>query len=341
MSQPQALRQRNRRQVVQALLDHGSLTRPALADELGVSKVTAAAIVQELQTSGWLTLGAGTAGRTGRTAQTVHLASHLGAALAIDLQNDQITVHRQSVVSADHDLQLVMPGPVATADGALSALRQGLTPGQFGAVRVVVISVPAPVDHAGDIQPPNALNAFDERPLRRAVEEAGAALRFENDANLVALDYASRTPWLQNLATVIERPSGIGMGLILNGELYRGRTGRAGEFGQIPVASGRAVGRLETLPPSRRIQATARALATLVVGLDLEHLVVNFERGDLLVQALRQLLEATADGDTPPLDVSQEPAGTPLLGAAHLSLHLARQRLLTDAMTLGTLTHVA
>jgi predicted NBD/HSP70 family sugar kinase len=97
--------------------------------------------------------------------------------------------------------------------------------------------------------------------------ELGTKVAFENDVNLAALG----EQWLglgkeaENFA-YLHVGTGVGAGLVLHGELYRGATGAAGEVGYLPMAGDprdpqlRRRGALDTAAGASGVVAAARAL---------------------------------------------------------------------------------
>ena len=106
-----------------------------------------------------------------------------------------------------------------------------------GRIEVVGIGVPGPSDPRSGVlvNPPNLVGWPPGVPLRAMLEEAfGAPVHLENDANLAALAEFKRGAGrgLRNLAYVTWS-TGIGAGLILDGRLYSGTHGSAGEVGHM------------------------------------------------------------------------------------------------------------
>jgi glucokinase len=81
------------------------------------------------------------------------------------------------------------------------------------------------------------INGWAGVPLRRLLEEfTGLPTAVENDVNAMALAEASRGAARgAGSALVVAIGTGIGGALVVDGELWRGRTGSAGEIGHIPV----------------------------------------------------------------------------------------------------------
>jgi glucokinase len=111
----------------------------------------------------------------------------------------------------------------------------GATPEQIACIGV---SVPGPFDRERGLllEPPN-LPGWNRAPVRQVLHDAlGRPVQLENDANAAAL-----AEWRFGAGRGFEHlvyltmSTGIGGGLILDGQLYRGRSDGAGEVGHIPV----------------------------------------------------------------------------------------------------------
>jgi glucokinase len=129
-------------------------------------------------------------------------------------------------------------------------------------------------------------------PLRRRLEElTGLPVAVENDVNAMGLAETSRgAAYGARSALVVAVGTGIGGALMLDGQLWRGRTGSAGEIGHIPVdvgggenalpcSCGRA-GHLEAIAAGPAIAARYAALA-----------------GDGRARRLEEVGRACSDGD--------------------------------------------
>ena len=135
--------------------------------------------------------------------------------------------------------------------------------------------------------------------LAQAVqEELGTKVAFENDVNLAALG----EQWL-GLGKDVENfvylhvGTGVGAGLILRGELYRGHTGAAGEVGYLPIGGDprdkvlRRRGVLDTEAGASGVVATARRLG-MVPPLSARKVFAAARRGDRIA---RRVVELEAD----------------------------------------------
>lgn len=78
---------------------------------------------------------------------------------------------------------------------------------------------------------------YGNKPLRKIIEEeTGLPVFMENDASVMAIGESKfGLAKGKDNALVLKLGWGIGLGMILNGKLYRGHSGLAGEFSHIPM----------------------------------------------------------------------------------------------------------
>lgn len=78
---------------------------------------------------------------------------------------------------------------------------------------------------------------FDEEPLTNLIEcQVGIPVFLENDSRAMAYGEFNRGVVTQEKDVLfLNLDHGIGLGIVLNGELYYGKSGYAGEFGHIPL----------------------------------------------------------------------------------------------------------
>ena len=112
--------------------------------------------------------------------------------------------------------------------------RQGGTPNQMVAVGV---GVPGPVEFAkGVLIAPPLMPAWENFPIKKFVAQTfpNATVVVDNDVNIMAIGeaHAGGRRGLQNFLWV-KIGTGIGSGIIANGEIYRGANGVAGNIGHI------------------------------------------------------------------------------------------------------------
>jgi predicted NBD/HSP70 family sugar kinase len=238
-------RRTNRARVVRALRERGALSRSALA-EVGLSRSTVTSVVDELMAAGTVVEVAG--GResrnTGRPPTRVGLKASLGVAIGVEIANgivraaicntaQELVVH-DSVPSDDHT------PPEATLRTASALIDHMLTRAGFSRSQVLGVGVAMP----GPIQRRTGVNGrattlkpwVNVNPQATAEQVLQLPLLVGNDANLGALAEATwgAARGLRDVA-YIYTASGIGVGLILDGNLYLGANGTAGELGHTTI----------------------------------------------------------------------------------------------------------
>ena len=216
-------------------------TRRDLIRVTGLSRSTVTQRVDTLLAAGLLRESAGEAEGRGRPAGTLSFHEGYGHVLAAGLYR-----HRAELVALDlagrvlHRRELPMaisagPDPVLDAvEDQLPVLvaEANLDPADTVALGV---GVPGPVDvSVGRVMQPPVMPGWHDYPVRdRLAARVGVPVFLENDANLMALG-EQRVHWrgVPSLLSVTVG-TGIGAGIVIDGRLYRGVDGGAGDIGHI------------------------------------------------------------------------------------------------------------
>src|SRR3954447_17754387 len=136
-------------------------------------------------------------------------------------------------------------------------------------VAAVGLGIPATIDHDRGIAISAVNLPIDDLPIRELVgERTGLPVVVDNDANVAALaEHLYGAAKGARNAVMLTIGTGIGGGLILNGEIYRGATGAGAELGHTvieidgPPCQGNCPGRgcVETLASGTALGREARA----------------------------------------------------------------------------------
>lgn len=241
------LRRANRGRVLAALRAHGALSRARLVEATALSRSTVTAVVAELLDSNLaveLEAQAPVAGRSGRPPTLVRLHGSAAAAVGVEISNRLVEVTacdlaHEPLGTTSRSLD---PGsdPIDTlrviselVDGVLA--RTGL-----GRDRVVGVGIALPgpirrnsgmVGRACTLPPWIGVHAHE-----LAAQILDLPVLVGNDANLGAL---AEVTWgaargRSNVA-YIYTAKGIGAGLVLDGRIYAGASGTAGEIGHTTI----------------------------------------------------------------------------------------------------------
>ena len=229
-------------------------TRGELQRATGLSRSTVGHRLDQLFRAGWIreTAGRPADARTGgRPSLRLEFDGSHGVVLAADLETRQ---GRAAVLDLNGRVLAERTGPLVLADGpdeVLDRLGGWFGPlleeagAEPGAVCGAGLSVPGPVDHAaGRVVQPPIMPGWDGYPIPDRLREAVAGqlgapaggelpVLVDNDANLMA--FAEQRAGYPDCSAflLVKVSTGIGAGLVVDGGMYRGIDGGAGDIGHI------------------------------------------------------------------------------------------------------------
>ena len=237
-----SLREMNRLRVLDAVREHGALTQVEIAGVTGLSAATVSNLVKELDTAGAVQLTPSI--RNGRRAVQVSVAASHGLVAAIVFGDRDVRVALGTGGSEIlSQRRMPLPADHAADEGMSRAARLVLelveqSGHSTSEIRAVGLGLPAPIDTvSGQVGSEGILPGWRGIPVAGAMAEAlGTKVLLDNTANLAALGEA-KFGALQGVsnALFIKASYGVGAGLILGGELFRGSAGTAGEIGHVTI----------------------------------------------------------------------------------------------------------
>lgn len=261
-----SLHRANLERVVRAVRLAGSLTQAEIARTTGLSAATVSNIVRELKEGGTVEVTDTSAG--GRRARSVSLSGDAGIVIGVDFGHTHLRVAVGNLahqVLAEESEPLDVDASWVDGFDRAEALVGRLVE-QVGVARDKVIGVglgvPGPIDvESGTLGSTAILPGWAGiNPRQELSQRLGVPVYVDNDANLGAL---GELVWgsgrgVRDLA-YIKVASGVGAGLVINGQIYRGPGGTAGEIGHItldesgPVCRCGNRGCLETFAAARYV----------------------------------------------------------------------------------------
>jgi predicted NBD/HSP70 family sugar kinase len=239
------LRELGSQGVIDVLMRQGASTRVELAQRLGLSKQTISAIVRDLEHAGWVAEVGQTRGGVGRRAVRYALRADAAHVVGVDLGGTRVRAAVADLVGrvvAEEVVATEPHGGEAVADQIAGLCRSVAREAgvAWTEIHAVVVGSPGVVQAAtGVVVLAPQLPGFDRLPLGAVLgERLERPVRVENDANLAAVGES----WQGSARGVddfvfVAIGNGIGMGLVLDGELRRGATGQAGEIGFLPLGA--------------------------------------------------------------------------------------------------------
>jgi predicted NBD/HSP70 family sugar kinase len=266
-------------QMLELIRQEDGLTRADLAEMTGLARSTVTQRV-DLLLADDLVVEAGEARSTGgRPPIILRFNSGSGVVLVADLGATHArfaVTTLEAVVLAERSMELLIadgPEPVlARAQLVFDGLLE--TAGRVEAdVRGVGIGVPGPVDFAnGRPADPPIMPGWNGFPVgERFAERYDVPVRVDNDVNIMALGEFWSSDAAADDMVFVKVGTGIGSGLIFDGQLHRGANGAAGDIGHIQAGVSDAVcrcGNFGCLEASASGGALARQLSEL--GRDVE-----------------------------------------------------------------------
>src|SRR6202022_5027039 len=238
------MRDLNTNLVVNLIKTEGSISRAELARQTKLSPATISGIVGRLVRLRIVSEAAVGSSRLGRPPVLLRLNERAGYVLGIKLKEEGLTtvitdLGARVVYSSESAASLV-GDPTAAIKAIEQAVRQALQESRIGRKTVlgVGIGLGGVTDASqGIVRYSHILNWRDValgEPLRRTLK---MPVWVDNDVNCLAVaeKWFGAGVGLKHFLTVTVG-RGVGLGIVVNGEIYRGAYGAAGEFGHTIVA---------------------------------------------------------------------------------------------------------
>jgi len=237
-----SLREANRARILDSVKRFGVITQVELADATGLSAGTVSVIIKELLAAGLVNTAP--TSRSGRRANKITLARQLGLVggvhigqrdLRIALANPagEVLVRRHLPLAAGHRAD-------TTLDRICLFIADMLD--QLGAehqeILALGIGVDAPIDKTtGMVSSPGLMRGWDDIDIGESLQRRlYVPVLVDNAVNLRALaEYRIGAGMGANPLIYLAVTHGIGAGIIIDGQVFRGFSGTAGEIGHISV----------------------------------------------------------------------------------------------------------
>ena len=238
------IRDINRQIVLNYVRERGPISRSEIAHETDLQRSTVSLIVEELRVDGLIeeVSGESTGGRPPillslRTANAVAIGVDLGTTRTIVATSDLAGRVLQKEEFNTH------PNVGKTIDQLVEYVRE-LVRENNGTIEGIGISLPGLVD-------PNSNHMFvphfkwHDPPIAETLRSVvGLPVSIDNDANAAALaELWFGRPEIRHVRDfiLVLVAEGVGTGIVFDGQIYRGESGAAGEFGHMTIGQGAPV----------------------------------------------------------------------------------------------------
>jgi predicted NBD/HSP70 family sugar kinase len=233
----EVVRDINRRVVLNLIRTRQPLSRADLARFSGLQRSTISLIVEELVDDLWVLEGP--TGRLPRGRRPTYLRlNDERVIIGIDIRPIQTTVALADINGrfASPEAMPTPAGPKAAVDELIVRAQRLIRSCSGKKVEGIGVSLPGRVERGLGrlVFAPNL--KWPEYDIRGPLEKAtGLGVELENAANACVLAAA----WFDHIESrnmvVVTVSEGIGTGILMNGQLVRGLSGLAGEFGHVPL----------------------------------------------------------------------------------------------------------
>lgn len=256
---PVAVRPENPHQgaLLRRLRDDGPISRAELAEAFQLSRSKLAIEVDRLTDMRLVESPGLAASRGGRRSAIVGLSSSLRF-LGIDIGATSVDVAvtdaRMRVLEQISEAVDVRLGPDAVLSVVLDLVGKLRASGVAVDVHGAGVGVPGPVSFRDGVPvAPPIMPGWNQFPVRSVLSQhLGCPVQLDNDVNIMALGemHAGLARQVQDLL-FLKIGTGVGCGIVVDGKVYRGASGSAGDIGHIrvdddgPVCSCGNVGCLE------------------------------------------------------------------------------------------------
>jgi glucokinase-like ROK family protein len=290
----------------------GGISRVEIARRMALTRAAVSAIVNDLMATGALREAERINAHSGRPPIVLEINPERGHVVGVDFGATHLSVliaDLSTRILEETEIQLdIQQGPKSSLAQADRLVREMLAQTGLGLKDVLAFGVgfPGPiVSEEGMVLAPPIMPGWDRYPIRKTLEEWwGSPVSLNNDAELGVLgEWAAGAGRGERNLAYIKVGTGIGCGLLLDGQIYRGITGSAGEIGHLtldengPLCNCGNKGCLEALAGGWAIARQAREAVqkgqkTLLAsiqpaeGITAREVAAAARKGDLLSQQI-------------------------------------------------------
>ncbi|GAA4152289.1 ROK family transcriptional regulator [Phytohabitans flavus] len=229
--------------LLRLLRDHGTISRAELADRLEIPRPRLLGELDRLVALGYVAEAGMAASRGGRRSTLVELNPGLRFA-AVDLGASSVDVEvtngRLEPIAAYNEIADIRSGPKVILQRVNELLAKAKVDGAYEKLDAVGIGVPGPVSFRDGVPvSPPIMPGWDRFPVRELLtREHGCPAVVDNDVNIMAIgERHGGVAHSVDDFLFVKIGTGIGCGIYLSGDVYRGTDGCAGDIGHIQVDS--------------------------------------------------------------------------------------------------------
>jgi predicted NBD/HSP70 family sugar kinase len=298
-ARPSLIRAMNEQLLLEHIRQRGSCSRAELARVSGLSKPTVSLALDNVERAGLVRIAGQRTGMPGRSARLYEIRPDAGLVLGLDIGHKYVRgaiADLSGEIRARHSMRAratSVRGRVAELVGVADILCDSVSVSR-PAITQTVIGSPGVYDpRRNAMKLTGGLRGWDRPAALAGLREAfGPSLVMENDVDAAALAERALGHGREvDHFAFVHIGTGVGMGLVLGGQLVRGAHGVAGEIAFMPLSGGSGA-------DEQADEQEARKRGTLEVAASASGVVRAARHGGMRgpVSAQR-VFEAAAGGD--------------------------------------------
>ncbi|WP_117207967.1 ROK family protein [Allorhizocola rhizosphaerae] len=229
--------------LLRLLRDEGPLSRAELCDRLEIARTRMLAELDRLTTAELLVEAGPAESRGGRRSTLVELNPGLrfaGVDLGATSMDVEVVDSRMETVAAFSEFADIRTGPKSILHRVNELLNKAKVEGAYERLDAIGIGVPGPVSFRDGVPvSPPIMPGWDRFPVRELLSrEHGCPAVVDNDVNIMAIgERHGGVAHSVDDFLFVKIGTGVGCGIHLAGQVYRGSDGCAGDIGHIQVES--------------------------------------------------------------------------------------------------------
>ncbi|MEG0162554.1 MAG: ROK family transcriptional regulator [Mucinivorans sp.] len=227
-----------KREILRILIKRGKLSITDIAKYVNLSVPTVTKFLGELIKSNILIDYGYENQSTSRRAMLYGLSSGVGYFVGVDITQQNIKFalmdFHGSIIAMGNE-PFAIENTEESLNEACDKIRKFIADNEKGAIVSVGVSIMGRVNSVAGYN--YTYYYFDERPLSDIMsEKLGVSVYIENDSRAMTYgEYLCSESSSEDTMIFINLSWGLGVGMILGGKLYYGKSGFAGEYGHIPM----------------------------------------------------------------------------------------------------------
>ena len=227
--------------ILTALDITGNITIAELSRDLAISTPKITSLVNELVEDG-LVQDEGKINSTGgRRANIYGLVSTSGYFIGVDVKKYSLNIglldFKKTLVTTREQIPFLLENTTESMQALISSIKDFIKAQKLSKERIlgIGINLSGRINHITGYS--YSFFHFNEEPLSKVLENAlGIPIFLENDSRAMAYgEFCSGAVNGEKNVIFINLDYGTGMGVLVDGKLYYGKSGFSGEFGHIPL----------------------------------------------------------------------------------------------------------